>query len=183
MARSGVSGPTLAKHLDLSRQRVPQLVDEGVIKANDDGSFDLDACRLAYIRWLRGEDRRATKSAADSRLRDMKAEEVQLRMDEKRGVLLAAGQAEAVKVIDEFFGGLKADLLAIPARVTTDIATRRKIEDGLNQAFGAAAKRAIDAADRVETAGATIRSATAPASRRVGKATGLPVKRRRSRAA
>ena len=172
-----------ARLIGKSIQHVRDLVRDGFVPEPVGGKYLVTDVASGALKARDAADRRASKSAADSRLRDIKAEEVQLRMDEKRKVQVAAGQAAAVHVIDEFFGGLKADLLAIPARVTTDLATRRKIEDGLNEAFGAAGKRAIDAADRVEEAGAVIRGAAAPAPRRVGKAKGLPAKRGRARAA
>lgn len=153
---TGVRQSDVAEHLFISTTRVAQLIAEGVFEKTTAGLLDLDACRRAYLEWLRDQNRRATNSAAAARAHDAKAEEIQLRIDEKRRVQEASGQAEAVKVIDEFFGALKSDLLAIPARVTTDLATRRKIENELDQAFGACAKRAIAAADLVETADETI---------------------------
>lgn len=45
--RKGASANACGLHLDLSRVRVVQLVDEGALPRNKDGSFDLDACRVA----------------------------------------------------------------------------------------------------------------------------------------
>ena len=171
-----------AKLIGKSIQHVRDLVRDGFVPEPVGGKYLVTDVASGALKARDAADRRASKSAADSRLRDIKAEEVQLRMDEKRKVQVAAGQAAAVHVIDEFFGGLKADLLAIPARVTLDVALRRKIEDGLYQAFGAAAKRAVHAADRIESAGTTIRSATAADDRRMDKAKpNIQAKHRRPR--
>lgn len=77
--RPGVTGTALGLHLDLSRQRVNQLVDEGVLHRLPAGGFDQDACRVAYVRWLRSDERRASRSEADARLRDARAREIELR--------------------------------------------------------------------------------------------------------
>lgn len=45
----------LAKHLDLSTRRVRDLLKTGILPAGGAGtSHDLDACRVAYINYLRG---------------------------------------------------------------------------------------------------------------------------------
>ena len=45
--------PSWGKHLDLSRQRIHQLVDEHVIVQRPNGRFDQDNSRWRYLRWLR----------------------------------------------------------------------------------------------------------------------------------
>lgn len=45
----------IAKHLDLSDRQVRNLLSEGVLPGSKGrGGFDIDACREAYIRYLRG---------------------------------------------------------------------------------------------------------------------------------
>lgn len=45
----------IAKHLDLSDRQVRNLLSDGVLPGSKGrGGFDLDACREAYIRYLRG---------------------------------------------------------------------------------------------------------------------------------
>lgn len=45
----------VAAHLDLSARRIRGLTKEGILPASKGpGGYDLDACRLAYIRYLRG---------------------------------------------------------------------------------------------------------------------------------
>lgn len=54
----------VADHLDLSQAAVSQLVASGVLKpTNGRGSYDLDECRVAYIRHLR--EVAAGRSAGD----------------------------------------------------------------------------------------------------------------------
>lgn len=45
----------IAAHLDISDRRVRGLVKDGIFPPSKGrGSYDMDACRLAYIRYLRG---------------------------------------------------------------------------------------------------------------------------------
>lgn len=45
----------IATHLDLSSRRVRELTKDGVLPSSKGrGGYDIDACRMAYIRYLRG---------------------------------------------------------------------------------------------------------------------------------
>ena len=163
---------------------IQELVKQGFIPKAERGRYTVLGVVHGRIKSLQDDQNRSSKSASASRVQDARAEEIKLRLDEKRGTLLQAGQAEAINVIDEFAGGLKSDLLAIPARVTADLALRRRIEDGIDHAFADAGKRAIAAADRVATAGAALRDAAPAKARRVGKSKpNVSGKRGRARAA
>ena len=85
---NSVIATQLAKHLDLSRQRVQQLVDEHVIARLPDGKFDQDACRVAYLRWLRDPERRSARTRTDADFVKAKTEMLQLKLAEKRGELV-----------------------------------------------------------------------------------------------
>lgn len=150
MAKNGVSASAVGTHLDLTRQRVGQLADEGVFARLDDGSFKLDACRVAYIRWLRSDDRRVAKTATNSRINDARAAEIELRTAEREKRIVAEAQAHGIAIIEEFGGQLRSDLMAIPARVTADIAMRRRIEEQIEEAFGASSDRAKAEAARAQ---------------------------------
>jgi terminase small subunit / prophage DNA-packing protein len=43
----------VARHLDLTSRRVRQLIDEGVLPKRGKDGWDLDACRVLYLRHLR----------------------------------------------------------------------------------------------------------------------------------
>lgn len=44
----------VAEHLDLTERHVRRLLRDGIIPPSKAGGHDLDGCRLAYIRYLRG---------------------------------------------------------------------------------------------------------------------------------
>jgi len=136
---------TAAKLVMLTPRRVQQLAADGYISRKD-GKYTIVGVVQGYIRYLQEEDRRTAKSAAESRVRDRRADEIELRILEKQGTLLEESRAEALGLVDVVIGGLKADLYAIPARTTTDIGLRRKIEEEIDNALGEAAKRAKDCA-------------------------------------
>lgn len=141
MTKSKISAAVVGAHLDLSRQRIGQLVDDGVLHRLPDGSFDLNACRRAYIRWLRRDDGRAATAEVDRRMRDLKGDELQLRIEERSKALITEARAAAVEVSETYGGQLRADLGALPARLTNDLALRRKFQDGIDDAFRAASRR------------------------------------------
>jgi len=148
--KTEVPASVLGSALGLSRKRVEQLTNEGVIPRAAKGRFPLLAGIAGYVSWLKADQRQANKSAAANRLHEERAEEVRVRTLERKKTLQIEAQREALHVIDEFAGQLRADLMAIPARVSDDLALRRSIEDKIDAAFGEASKRAAAAADLVE---------------------------------
>jgi hypothetical protein len=153
MKATKVTTAVVGRHLGLTRQRVGQLADMGVIERLPNGEFDLDGSRLAYICWLRADDRRAAKMGSEDRVRDARAAEIEQRIAERNRRMVAEAQAETLKICDEFGGPLKSDLLAMPARLTGDLPLRRKMVDAIEAAFNEAAKRASAAADMVRKNG------------------------------
>ena len=126
---SSVTATQLGKHLDLSRQRVQQLVDEHVIARLSDGRFDQDDARLRYLRWLREDpERRSARTQADTEHVKAKTEMLQLRLMEKRRALVRQTDVDAL--IDEIMGVTLTAMSSMPARCAPrgDLATRRCIE-------------------------------------------------------
>ena len=141
-----VSRQTLAELLTLTAQRVDQLVREGWIEKPSRGNYALVAGVQGYIRFLKDDERRSSKTAAESRVRDMRADEIALRIEERSKKLINEARAEALGLVDEVIGGLKADLYALPARVTKDLSLRRVIEEAIEDALAASARRAAEGA-------------------------------------
>jgi hypothetical protein len=125
---SSVTATQLGRHLDLSRQRVQQLVDEHVIARLPNGRFDQDDSRVRYLRWLREPERRSARTQADAEHVRAKTEMLQLRLMEKRGDLVRQSDVDAL--IDEIVGVTLTAMSSMPARCAPrgDFATRRCIE-------------------------------------------------------
>jgi len=82
---SSVTATQLGRHLDLSRQRIQQLVDENVIAWLPDRHFNQDDARWRYLRSLRDPERRSAKSEADRDFIRAKTELIDIRIREKSG--------------------------------------------------------------------------------------------------
>jgi hypothetical protein len=178
---STISLDQAAKLLKKSPQFVMQLRRDGWIPPPP---YTVVGVVHGYVDYKEDADRRATKSAGESRVKDARAEEIELRILEKSNALLRNAQQEIVALVDVYGGPLRSDLLSIPARVTKDLPLRRRIENEINGAFGAAAKRLADELAREGEAVSPVASPAAGNARSVGKGkSGVRPRIRRARAA
>jgi hypothetical protein len=84
-----VTSPKLALHFGVARQRIDQLVQQGVIERRADGLFDQDVSRLKYLNHLRSEHRRSPRAAADAKHAEAKTAFA----DQDRGKAAHLGEA------------------------------------------------------------------------------------------
>lgn len=160
MAEKKAEGPNVitlevaAALIKVTPRRVQQLVKEGWIKKSGRGGYPLLSVVHGYVDFLQDEARRSAKSASASRVTDARTKEIELRILERSRTLVTEAKTEALTLWDELHGGLVADLLSVPARVTSDIAIRSKIEAAIDDALRAAAKRTEAARQPDEASGA-----------------------------
>jgi hypothetical protein len=128
----GVSQVTLAKHLDISQQRVAQFVAEGIFPRLPDGKLDRDVCRVIYIRWLRDETRKSSASEAATRVQHARALEIEVRTARELSKLVPTEDVLAWNA--EILGTLRAELTGVPAASTRDLEMRAEIEKQINAA-------------------------------------------------
>ena len=103
-----------------------KLLAQGVIERQD-GKYDLDATRLAYIRHLREARKLSPRSEADAEFQRSKSELIQLRIAEKKRQLIDAEETYAM--VDELVGLFISRLSGFAARCGgRDLATRRAID-------------------------------------------------------
>jgi terminase small subunit / prophage DNA-packing protein len=137
----------VAEHLDLSRQRVAALVEEGVLQQLPGGKLDIDASRVAYVRWLRTE-RRSARSEDEQAYHRERTKALEIRNLQRLGELWPREACE--RVLDEFCGIVNREIVSISARVARkDLALRRKIDQAIfdvrmviSEAAGARADKA-----------------------------------------
>lgn len=150
-----------AKLLDLSRQRIERLVSEGWIKRESPGKFRLEDVIGGYLKFMRQSPTR-TASAGDARVRDLRAQELEVRTAQRLGKLAAVEEFDAMCGI---IGGLFiSELVGQPARVTRDLALRRVIErdvHGIRERVAVAAEQIAARLPDTRPLGAAIRNATA----------------------
>jgi len=125
--------------LMISDHWVRDLSKKGYIPSPIKGRVPLDAAVSGYIKWLKAEDRRSSKTASASKLQELRAQEISLRIAEKTRELIPMD--DAVGSIDLIFGTLKSELIGIPARVSRDLLWRKKIEIELDEALNRACDR------------------------------------------
>jgi hypothetical protein len=109
--------------LELGAERVRQLVKEGWITRDKVGAIRLGDAVRGYVKFLRS---RSTRTASDTRIRDARAREIELRTAQRAGDLCKT--EEAFAFVDDVFGMMKSDLMGLPAMVTRDLNIRRDIE-------------------------------------------------------
>jgi phage terminase Nu1 subunit (DNA packaging protein) len=123
----------------LTRARLYELVQAGWIKAIAPNRYDPAEVAQGYIRFLKDEERRTSKTATLSRVQEARARQIEQRTARDAGQTIA--MADALALLDDVVGGLKADLDGVPARCTRDMVERRKLEAELNDCLTRAANR------------------------------------------
>lgn len=132
----------------VSAERVRQLGKDGYFTKNGRGQFPMVGVVQGYIRFLKDEERRGSKVAADSGLKAARQREVELRIAREEGRLVDMADVEAV--FDAIQGNLRAQLSAVPAAVTRDIALRGEIEKAINDAFARASAKFGEASEALQ---------------------------------
>lgn len=146
---------TLARCFGLSKGRISQLVAAGAFTPTGKlgKSYNwFDACS-GYIRYLRDEDRKTSKSAADSRMRDAKAREIEVRTNQRLSRLIPLEVYE--EMIDNMAGMVRSEFAGLAAATTRDLNMRRIIEREVNARLRRVAEHAMAQAIRIETHGGT----------------------------
>ena len=126
-----VGASALAQHLDCSRTYIGKLEAEGVIQRQGDG-FPLDHSRVAYLRYLRREQRQSPRSEADADHVKVKTEMLQLRLMERKRELVPCDVYESM--IDQIAGLVLTKLGVWPERIAgADLGVRRSAEAVLHE--------------------------------------------------
>jgi hypothetical protein len=140
----------LAACWGVTKQSVGQVSAEGWFKPLDGrrGVFNWLDANAGYVRYLKDGSRRASKSAADSRVRDARAHEIEVRTAERLHRLVAIEEFEAM--IEGICGAVRAELSGLPARFTRDLVQRRALEREIHGVLERLADTADTIAERVE---------------------------------
>ncbi len=136
-----VSAKDLASVLGLTTRRLQQLAKQGVLAKTGHGKYELGRCVQAYVDWKTNSeiDRATDSSSADEQVKLERARKLRRENDEGEHRLIQTSDATAA--VEMIVGGLRTDLSAVPARVTTDVAERRRIENEIDTVLGKLADR------------------------------------------
>jgi hypothetical protein len=141
---------TLARCWGLATSRISQFVAEGWLKTTGKkGHYSWFDANQGYVRWLRDEDRKTSKSAADTRMRDAKAREIEVRTMQRLSRLVPLDVYE--EMIDNVAGVVRSEFAGLAAACTRDLTMRRIIEREVNARLRRIAEHAMAQAIRLET--------------------------------
>lgn len=127
-----------AKLLGVSEMWIGKLHKMEYVPKVGRGKWSLVAVVQGYIRFLKDEDRRSSKSASHSRMTDIKAERLEMQMRAERRELVPLDDTRLV--LDTAAGLMQSSLMAVPAKYTRDVAERRRLEGLIADALGDIAK-------------------------------------------
>lgn len=112
--------------LMITAERIRQLSKAGYIAIPKRGHTTIVSAVQGYIRFLKDEDRKNTKSSAAQEAVKARADEINLRIAEKRRDLIPIEDHRLA--MDLVAGAINRAFTGLPARVTRDVALRRQIE-------------------------------------------------------
>ena len=144
----------LQEILVLSRSRCEQLVKEGIIRKLAPGQYDLIASVQAYIRFLREDAKINNRDAANARVRDARAKDIEAKTAERLKQLVHVSVLE--ETVDGLCGMVRSEFAGLAAASTRDIIMRRVIEREVNARLRRLAENAMARAVRLEAGGKVV---------------------------
>lgn len=123
-----------AKLLGVSEAWIGKLHKMEYVPKAGRGKWNLVAVVQGYIRFLKDEDRRSSKSASASRMQDVKTARLEMQMKVESRELVPFEDAKLV--LDTAAGLIRSSVMAVPAKYTRDLKERRRLEDLLAAALG-----------------------------------------------
>jgi hypothetical protein len=141
----------VSRLLMISVEWVRKLHKAGYIPKTGKDQYPLVGTVQGYIRYMKDEDRRSSKSAADSRVRDARAKEIELRIAERERELISVEDAKGE--FAQFVATVRSEMVGLPARVTRDMELRRVIEKEVDDSLSRMADRADKASAILEAGG------------------------------
>jgi len=148
-AASTITVAQAARLLMVSETWVRRLCGDGYLSRLPDGRLPIVGAVQGYIRFLKDDERRASKSAANHRLQDAKAEEVRARIAQKHDELMPIEDAEAV--LDDLLKTVRARLAGLSNKITCDPAMRSQIKKELRDALARMADARVLSGEALRT--------------------------------
>lgn len=128
-----------AKLLMVTPEWVRRLTKDGWITKTDRGRYRVVDVVQGYIRFLKDEARRSTKTASHNRLQDIRTRKEELAVAQTERELVPL--VEAMTLVDEVAGVVVARVNAIPARLTRNIEQREQLQREVDDALTEVADR------------------------------------------
>ena len=139
----------IGRLIGLTGRRVTQMADEGKIPKPVNGKYNAPAVIRALLNGAKERRAPTPLEKAQAKRAEEIAAEIADRRAAKRGELIAVDAA--VAIFDELVAAVRSEIVGLPARVTRDMALRRKLEDEVDASLGRIARRCGDAANDART--------------------------------
>lgn len=125
-AEMTINKAMVAMLLNVSQPRVAAMTSEGILHQSSRGRWKLIDAVHHYIAFCKQETKSKTKGASETRVRDARAAEIELRMARTDREIIPI--AEALATIDGVTGDYLQSISSLPARITREQNERRRIE-------------------------------------------------------
>lgn len=122
-----ITATAAANLLGITAQRVGQLNRDGFIAS----PITTETAVRGYLAFVKDEQRRASRSAVNSKKDDARTREINLRIAERSHRLIETD--EAVALVDEVIGTFRQSLAGLASRTTRDLTLRKKIETDVEE--------------------------------------------------
>jgi len=127
--RKGMSQAEFGRHVDVSQQRVQQLLASGTITAMTNGKIDPDVARIQYVRAIR----RSPGSEEARRVAAARAAHIELQTARERNELILFDDVQTC--VAEIISTFSRELAGVAAASTRDLPQRETIQTNLNAAI------------------------------------------------
>lgn len=165
---STYGAPQMAGVLALTAVRVRQLTDEGILKTVAKGRYNRDDTARDYINWLRGQNKLANRTTSESRVREARATEIEIRTAERTRELISLDEALESNAL--LVGYVRTEFGGLAARITRDLTLRREIEKAVNGSLARIADRLNEEAENLAAGRVADEAVADDAAGRVGEA-------------
>jgi hypothetical protein len=128
-----------ARLLMVTPEWIRRLSKDGWIPKVQRGRYRVVDVVQGYIRFLKDEARRSSKTASLSRLQDIRTRKEELAVAQTERELVPL--VEAMTLVDEVAGAVVARVNAIPARLTRNIEQREQLQREVDDALTEVADR------------------------------------------
>lgn len=146
-----------ARLLMVSPRRIQQLASDGwIAREKKRGGYPLIPLVQGYVRFLQDEKRKESRGASESRLRDARTKEVELRAARLDREVIDT--AEAIDALDRIVGMIVEMLVGLPAQITRNESERRRIEGLIDAHRARLADRLSEVSQSLRTGGDAVSS-------------------------
>ena len=120
----------ISAYLSISTSHLKELIDRGEIEKKDTGRYDFDECRIQYINYLKGKNKKAQDidlQAERARLAKEQADAKEMENAIERGDLVYI--EKVAKEFETQFLKAKTKLLAMPSKIAAEVHASANVKE------------------------------------------------------